>query len=245
MGLFAVLFEAPLSAAAVAGGAVAVPIIIHLLNKRRFRIVEWAAMRFLLAAQRKNSRRMRIEQLILLIVRCLIVLLVVLAMASVTGWAEAAWRWLNPAGGRGILATGARTHKVLVLDGSFSMALKSGDATCFEAARQKALQVVEQGGGGDGYSVVLMAAPPRRLVPEPSEDTRRVADQVRAARMTHGNADLNGTLKTVASLLQASPGKYLAKEVYFFTDLQRSGWVSDRPGDLAAALETFKKFGGT
>ena len=71
--------------------AIALPILIHLLNKRRFRIVEWAAMRFLLAAQRKNSRRMRIEQLILLIVRCLVVFLVVLAMASVTGWAEEFW----------------------------------------------------------------------------------------------------------------------------------------------------------
>src|SRR5437867_2789515 len=55
--LFAVFFETPLTAAAVAGGAVSVPIIIHLLNRRRFRIVQWAAMRFLLSAQRKNARR--------------------------------------------------------------------------------------------------------------------------------------------------------------------------------------------
>ena len=86
------LFEAPLTAAAVAGGAVSIPIIIHLLNRKRFRVVTWAAMRFLLAAQRKNSRKMRLEQLILLGVRCLMVLLLVLAMASVTPWAEAVWR---------------------------------------------------------------------------------------------------------------------------------------------------------
>lgn len=243
MTLFAVLFEAPLSAAAVAGGAVAVPVVIHLLNRRRFRVVEWAAMRFLLAAQRKNSRRMRIEQLLLLLVRCLIVLLVVAAMASVTGWAESFWRWLNPEGGRGLLASGARTHKVLVLDGSFSMATKHGDATAFELARQKALDLVEKAGGGDGFSVVLMAAPPRRLVPEPSEDIRRVADVLRAARLTHGNADLAGTLATVASLLKSSPGKYPAKEVYFLTDLQRSNWVSGRPGDLAASFDAFKQAG--
>jgi hypothetical protein len=90
------LFEAPLSAAAIAGAVVSIPIIIHLLNRRRFKVVTWAAMRFLLAAQKKNSRRMRIEQLLLLIVRCAIVLLLVLAMASVTSWAEAAWRWFAP-----------------------------------------------------------------------------------------------------------------------------------------------------
>jgi hypothetical protein len=43
--------EAPLTALAVAGGAVSIPIIIHLLNRRRFKVVTWAAMRFLLAAQ--------------------------------------------------------------------------------------------------------------------------------------------------------------------------------------------------
>ena len=65
-----------------------IPIIIHLLNRNRFRVVTWAAMRFLLAAQRKNTRRMRLEQLILLAVRVLMVVLLVLAMASVYGWAN-------------------------------------------------------------------------------------------------------------------------------------------------------------
>src|SRR5215470_7050749 len=119
--LFAVLFDAPLTAAAVAGATVSIPIIIHLLNRRRFRIVEWAAMRFLLAAQRKNSRRMRLEQLLLLVARCLILLLTALAMMAVTPWAEAMWRAINPTGGTSRSASGTRTHKVLVLDGSFSM----------------------------------------------------------------------------------------------------------------------------
>ena len=51
--------------------AASVPIIIHLLNRRKFREEPWAAMRFLLAAIRKNSRRIRIEQWLLLAVRTL------------------------------------------------------------------------------------------------------------------------------------------------------------------------------
>ncbi len=238
--LFSVLFETPLTAAAVAGGAVSVPIIIHLLNRRRFRIVQWAAMRFLLAAQRKNARRMRLEQLILLVVRCLVLALTVLAMIAVTGWAESFWRWVNPGGGKGILAGGTRTHKVLVLDGSFSMGARQDDTTAFERARTLAAALVEEGGGNDGYSVVLMASPPRRIVPRASEDTRKVAAEVRGLKMTHGNADLPATLATVASLLRETPAKYTAREVYFLTDLQRSGWISPRPGDLSAALQAFK-----
>ena len=36
----------------------AVPIIIHLLNRRRFKIVPWAAMEYLLAAMKRNRKRL-------------------------------------------------------------------------------------------------------------------------------------------------------------------------------------------
>src|SRR5690349_5326192 len=97
MALFAFfgLWETTLVAAA---GAVSVPVLIHLLNKRRYRIVTWAAMRFLLNAQKQNTRRMRLEQLVLLLVRCALVLLVILAMASVMPWAENLWAAFWPDG---------------------------------------------------------------------------------------------------------------------------------------------------
>ena len=61
----AFLFGSPFAAFTALAAAVAVPIIIHLINRRRFRVVTWAAMRFLLAAQRRNTRKMRLEQMIL------------------------------------------------------------------------------------------------------------------------------------------------------------------------------------
>src|SRR5579885_1286225 len=233
-------FEWIPAAVVAAGAAVAIPIIIHLLNRRRFKVVTWAAMRFLLAAQKKNSRRMRIEQLLLLALRCLLVLLLVAAMCRVTGWAESLWRVVVPAGFARGMAGGRRTHKVLVLDGSFSMALKQGDTTSFERARALARQVVEDSSRGDGFSVVLMAAPPRRVVPEPSEDRARVAAEIDKVRLPHGNADLQATLNTVESLLRSSPGKFEDREVYFFTDLQQSTWVARQPGSLAAVLQKIK-----
>ena len=91
MPLFAFLFGSPFGVLGAAVGAVSVPIIIHLLNRRRFKIVTWAAMRFLLAAQKQTVRRMRLEQYLLLATRVLILLLLVLAMAAVSPWAEALW----------------------------------------------------------------------------------------------------------------------------------------------------------
>src|SRR6516165_682013 len=130
------IFGSPLAVFGALAGAVAVPIIIHLLNRRRYRVVVWAAMRFLLAAERKNAKKMRIEQLILLAVRTALVALLVLAMASVMPWSEKIWHALFPESIARAASFGtARTHRILVLDGSFSMAARVGDQTCFERAK--------------------------------------------------------------------------------------------------------------
>src|SRR4051794_20899054 len=65
-----------------AGGAlVSSPILIHLINRMRFKRVRWAAMEFLLKSQKKNQRKLIIEQLILLLLRILLVLLAAFLVA--------------------------------------------------------------------------------------------------------------------------------------------------------------------
>jgi hypothetical protein len=242
--LFGFFFTAPfpamLATAGALAAAVSIPIIIHLLNRKRFRVVTWAAMRFLLAAQRKNARKLRLEQLILLALRVLLVASLVLAMACVMPWVDL-WVWprLFPNGtalGRSI--TQQRTHKIVVVDGSFSMGTKVGDGTCFERARALAERIVSESPRGDSFSVVLMAAPPRRIVSEPSEDPRKVAAEIRGLRLPHGNADLLATLNAVEDLLRQSPGKFQDREVYFLTDLQQSTWVGGPVGSNKSGQQT-------
>ncbi len=60
---------------------VAIPVLIHLLNRRRARVVQWGAMRFLLEAMASQNRRIRIEEIILLAMRCLLVALLAMALA--------------------------------------------------------------------------------------------------------------------------------------------------------------------
>lgn len=234
---FAFLFSAPLTALLIAAGAAAAPIVIHLLNRNRYRVVTWAAMRFLLGAQRKNTRRMRLEQMILLAVRTLIMLLLVAAMASVMPWADAFWQRVFPHSGGAASVIGRRTHKVLVLDGSFSMAAQAGDSSCFDKARAAAVQLCRESSSGDGFSVILMAAPARRVVPGPSDDAGKVADEIQALRLPHGNADLASTLHAVEDILRQSPAKFEEKEVYFFTDLQRSTWTARQSVNPAPMLQ--------
>src|SRR5438105_3634962 len=124
----AVLFTSPLAAASTLAAAASIPIIIHLLNRRRYRIVDWAAMRFLIAAQKQNVRRLKLEQWLLLAVRTLLLALLVIAMASVMPWAEALWQRLLPGGAVAGPAVSGRTHKVIVIDGSMSMTARGDRA---------------------------------------------------------------------------------------------------------------------
>src|SRR5687768_127527 len=88
------------------GLAAALPILIHLWSRRRYREVTWAAMQFLLAAMRKNSRRILLEQWLLLAVRTLILLLLALALADPALSLLRAWTGASTSG---------QTHVVLVI----------------------------------------------------------------------------------------------------------------------------------
>ena len=60
---------------AAGGLLISSPIIIHLINRMRYKRIRWAAMEFLLKSQKRNQRKLIIEQMILLLLRILLVLL--------------------------------------------------------------------------------------------------------------------------------------------------------------------------
>src|SRR5437588_311876 len=188
MPLFAI-FETPLAALTVIAGSAFLPVIIHLLNRKRFRIVPWAAMRFLLAAQKKNTRRLRVEHLLLLLIRVFIVLLILLAMASVTRWAEDLWAQALPDGT--ILSTPGRrrTHRIIVVDGSMSMATTDGETTRIRRALERALgrRVHREGSLSPQRHAEgkLGAAPARRRGRVSARDQGESADHHPRRRQSH------------------------------------------------------------
>jgi hypothetical protein len=247
------------SALGIGVAAASIPIIIHLLNRRRFRVVIWAAMRFLLAAEKQNTRRMRLEQILLLAVRTALLLFIVLAMASVMPWAENIWEYFWPDGGARTTVRSGRSHKILVVDGSLSMALKKPgeEQTAFERARARAIEIIRGSPSGDGFSVVLMSGTsPRRLGTRPSQHKDNLTREIEEKLKTHphGNADLPATLGLVTRILGESAGKFEASEVYFITDLQQATWVPgkaprtaeppnpENPGPLKEGGEAFNPF---
>jgi hypothetical protein len=220
--VFAILFSTPFVAAATLAGAASIPIIIHLLNRKRYRVVPWAAMRFLLAAQKRTTRKLRIEQWLLLAIRTLLIVLLILAMVSVLSWMEPVWAKLFPSGVSANVARLGRTHRVIVIDGSYSMGRRHPDGTSFERALATAKQIVQSGNPGDGFSLVLLSAPSQTIVAGPSDNTAAVAREIDNLRLPHGNSDLAGGLAAVEKMVTQPLGKYNQREVYLLTDMQRT-----------------------
>jgi hypothetical protein len=210
--------------------AAAAPLLIHLWSRHRFREAPWAAMEFLLAAIRKNSRRLQLQQWLLLALRTLIIALVVLAVAEPYGEQLAA------------SGTGAPTHKVLVIDGSLSMNYRDGNTSVpvrgrkweiattlsrFDQAKDLAAGLVRNSRSGDRFTVILMSSPARTIIDQETVDPSIVAAQIESLSQTHTIADLPGALALVDDALgnkthrDPSPRRH---EVLFFTDLQRASW---------------------
>ncbi len=200
--------------------AAAAPLLIHLWSRHRFRETPWAAMQFLLAAMRKNARRMQLQQWLLLALRTLLIALVVLAVAE-------------PYGER-LVAGGASApvHKVLVIDGSLSMAYRDNGASNFERAKKLAVDLVHNSRAGDTFTVILMATPARVVVGRPTMGDSALTVQIDSLQQSHTPAELPATIAIIQQVLNDYSTSHIPRqrhEVYFFTDLQRTTWLFKPP----------------
>lgn len=205
--------------------AASAPLIIHLLSRRRFRETQWAAMQFLLAAAKKNARRIRIEQWLLLAVRTLLIVLVVVALAE---------PYLSRSGLT--LLNGGRTHKVVVLDASYSMGYKLNDKSRFDQARELAVSIVNESRQGDGFTLVLLASPPRVVVGTPVFDRDSLLAELESVHLVDTGAALPATLAKVEEVLTQARREYARlsrEEIFFLTDLGRNTWMPDLRGSGA------------
>jgi hypothetical protein len=210
-------------------GAASLPIIIHLLNRRKYREMPWAAMRFLLAALQKNRRRVQVEQWLLLAIRTLIVLLVVAAMARPV---------LERLGAAGTVF-GGRTHWVIALDGSLSMGHAAAQTSRFDSAKALAAGLVKAARQGDGVSVVLLGDPPRAVIGAPAFSRDAVLRELDELAGTHGAVDLTASFEKIEEVLAAS--EIPQKEVVVVTDLQATSWRGTRVGPSPGADEGLKR----
>jgi hypothetical protein len=234
--LLAVGFVSPALAAA---GAllVCVPIVIHLLSRRHYKVIDWAAMDFLLAALRRMRRRMRIEQLLLLATRCAVIALAGLALSRPFG--------CNQSSMAGLIARHTGLH-VIVIDNAMSMAYEADrpDArTNLDQAKLIAKQLIDRmSAGGEAVALVTAAAPARAVTASPVYDLQAARRAVDSIPQTALPADLSGALARALEIARADPGEP-AKELVLITDSARGAWEA-QPDELRGvarqAAATFK-----
>ncbi|MCZ6599144.1 MAG: BatA domain-containing protein [Planctomycetota bacterium] len=201
---------------ALAFGALlaAVPLIIHLLNRQRHQPLEWAAMRFVLAAYRRTRRRAQLENLLLLLLRMAAVALLAFAVA-------------RPFLGRNSsLAplTESRRDVVLILDGSASTGYRAGVETVFDGIVERARTILNalDETRGDRARLILAAASPRLLATRSPEDALAVLSTLSSP--TNEALDLAATLAEVVRFAEEdAAGSGLGGiEIRLLTDLQRN-----------------------
>src|SRR3954469_18593411 len=202
--------------------AISVPIIIHLLNRRRFQKVVWAAMRFLKLSVEQNQRRMRIEDLILLVLRCLLLALLALALARPALMSDS----------KDVFGQ-SKVTAVIILDNSFSMGVSDGTRTRFDKGREAALQAVDSMPAGSATAVFLASDIVTGVVPEPTFDFNLARKVIREAPLSDHGTDLLPAIQKAVDTLKERLA--LRKEVYLITDGQAVGWR--QLPDIQMALE--------
>jgi hypothetical protein len=220
----------------------ALPVLIHLINLVRRRRIRWAAMDFLLQSHRKHRKWIWLTQLLLLLMRVTAITLVVIMVAQ---WV-ARRQWSSVFGG-------STTHHYVLLDDSYSMSERAGEATGFDRAEQVLGQIGTQAMARENPQKMTVLRWSRAAGVRVSEDVGAMIDQVadlnadvvdaefdlrlEERRRQMGATELavgpRPALELLNQLLQQ--GRDETNVVYLLSDFRRNQWQS--PAELKRLLQ--------
>ncbi len=195
---------------AFGAAAFSLPLIIHFLNRSRFRTVPWGAMHLLESVVRMNNRRFHIEQIILLIVRCAIPILLAFCLARpvLTGWRS--------------LPGDVPNSTVILLDNSYSMDAEQNNRSVLTTAIDDASAIVNALGRGSDVSVITMGGGPRPMTDAPIVDSQMMTERLKHVQGGYGASRIvesfESALGTLAGMSNAR------RDLILISDFQRSDW---------------------
>ncbi|MBA3707785.1 MAG: VWA domain-containing protein [Planctomycetes bacterium] len=190
----------------------AIPVIIHLLNKRQFRIVVWAAMEFLLTTMEKNSRRLQMQDLILMLLRVAAIVFLALTLARPT---------IAP-GHFNLLGSSGETAAVIILDNSLSMGVANGNEMRFDAAKRRVKEIVDELPKGSAAALILMSDIAVDEIGEPSHQLDTVKETAQHAPLSDGGTDCFESLAKAWKIAKNATSS--SREIYLITDMQAGAW---------------------
>ena len=196
--------------------AASVPLVIHLLQRRRTVQIPFSTVRFLEMAQRHSSSKLRIENLLLLIIRMLMILLLTMAFALPI---------IRTTGISGLLGT-AKRDVAIVIDGSYSMRYRTGRGTAWDEALEASTAVVKGLRDGDRLCVFTAADAVEPVIEQLTADLDFVATRVAALTPGTTSSRLMPSLAAAAAALKKDKRRR-EREIHILTDGQALAWGSE------------------
>jgi len=184
---------------------------IHMLERQRAQKISFSTLRFLRLSAEKTAHKRRLRNLLLLLFR-----MAVVAFLAI-GLSQPLLRSASRLFGQGPTAV------AIILDNSPSMALADGGEVRFERARRLALKLVDGLRTGDQVAIVLTGGAGRQQ-DTVYHDIANAERLIEEARVSLSAADLPAAIRQARTVLEAS--ELPQRELYVFTDLQKSGWSS-------------------
>ncbi|MBI3189410.1 MAG: BatA domain-containing protein, partial [Ignavibacteriales bacterium] len=190
--------------------AAAIPVILHLLNLRKLRTIEFSTLRFLKELQQTKIRKLKIRQLLLLIIRTLLVLLLVLAFA-------------RPALRGTLLGTiGGNAHSsvVFIIDDSFSMSASDERGDLLKQSKENISKLIDLLNEGDEVFLLKLSDLPEATIAPATHDFRSLRKIISEISVSNVTRPLQDALRLSSKLLSES--KNANKEIYIISDMQQT-----------------------
>jgi hypothetical protein len=203
--------------------AVTIPIALHFFYRARYRPLPWAPMKFLKEAVEQTSRRLKFQEWVLLALRCLALILLALALARPSRDEASA------------AGAGEPIDAVLVIDTSYSMAAREGNKTRFELAKEAAAVVIDTLPKDSSIQIIACADRHQTLGPVSRYNRDQAKQLLQTIELSSLSTDLMPGLE--AALAAAQTGTSPAKELYVFTDMQKSGFERQQSALQAKCTE--------
>ncbi len=205
--------------------AAAIPLIIHLFNFRRPRKIDFSSIAFLKELQKSTMQRVRIKQILLLILRTLAIACLALAFARPT--------LMGSLGGA--LGKRASTSMAVVIDNSRSMQLRDAQGEYLDQARDIATALVDQTSAGDEVFVITSASPD--LQTGAYNLSSLAADAISDIEIESSSSRLTDVLRKAVEQLEGASN--INKEIYLISDLQKKTYVDTTQVLAAEGIRTY------
>ena len=205
---------------------ISIPIVLHILNKARPKKVNWAAMELLQKTTLQKSKKIKLEDWLLMVLRCLTFLLVALAMMRLV--------FVNSSD----LFSGASRELILVIDSSYSMNHGQYESR-FDLAKKKAMKIVNSLPSGSKISLVTIGDEPEVLIRHRDPSEISLERYFAALEAKPEGFGLEVSLSVLDELLNESDSAN--REVIFLTDAQKRSWCENSESAIEKIAELNQK----